>query len=251
MYGLLEKQFRNLFDKADRLTGITGENFLSLLERRLDNIIYRSGFTNSRAEARQLVRHGHFTVNGKRINIPSYQVKAGDVIAEIETDKATMEVEAVDEGVVAELLVAAPYLAVVFANWFLYYPAERALSRTSSQKSREAFWSLPGFVLFNARMFALMVMLPVLLVAGMNTVLRFFPEWLDDGDSQLVSILFMVMFILIIPYSLAAALILPNTAVLSREPWKRSAPWPMAPRKTSVPPWVSLPISPTLTTTSW
>ena len=65
------------------------------------------------------------------------------------------------------------------------------------------------------------------------------------------SVFFMVMFILIIPYSLAAALILPNTAVLSREPWKRSAPWPMAPRKTSVPPWVSLPISPTLTTTSW
>jgi len=74
MYGLLEKQFRNLFAKADRLRGITGENFLGMLERRLDNAVYRAGFANSRSEARQLVRHGHFLVNGKKVNIPSLQL---------------------------------------------------------------------------------------------------------------------------------------------------------------------------------
>ena len=66
---MLETQFRNLFAKADRLRGITGENFLNMLERRLDNVVYRAGFASSRSEARQLVRHGHFTVNGKKVNI--------------------------------------------------------------------------------------------------------------------------------------------------------------------------------------
>lgn len=80
MYGILEKQFRNYFAKADRQPGVTGENLLRLLERRLDNVIYRLGFASSRPEARQLVRHGHFTVNGAKVNIPSYSVKVGDVI---------------------------------------------------------------------------------------------------------------------------------------------------------------------------
>lgn len=80
IYGLLETQFRNLFEKADRQKGVTGANFVSLLECRLDNVTYRSGFANSRNEARQLVRHGHFTVNGKRVNVPSYLVKKGDVV---------------------------------------------------------------------------------------------------------------------------------------------------------------------------
>lgn len=79
-YGLQEAQFRNLFDKAERKKGITGENLLILLETRLDNVVFRLGFASSRKEARQLVTHGHFTVNGKKVNIPSYQVKAGDVI---------------------------------------------------------------------------------------------------------------------------------------------------------------------------
>ena len=79
-YGLQETQFRNLFDKAARKTGITGENLLILLETRLDNVVFRLGFASSRKEARQLVNHGHFTVNGKKVNIPSYEVKAGDVI---------------------------------------------------------------------------------------------------------------------------------------------------------------------------
>src|SRR5436305_11352821 len=80
MYGLLEKQFRTLFEKAERMKGITGSNLLSMLERRLDNVAYRSGFANSRAEARQLARHGHFMVNGKRVTIPSYLVDKGDVL---------------------------------------------------------------------------------------------------------------------------------------------------------------------------
>src|SRR4051812_9621891 len=80
MYGLLEKQFRNLFHSADRQKGVTGNNLLSMLERRLDNVAYRAGFANSRSEARQLVRHGHLAVNGKRVNIPSYMLGKGDVI---------------------------------------------------------------------------------------------------------------------------------------------------------------------------
>lgn len=80
MYGLLERQFRNLFEKADNMKGVTGSNLLSMLERRLDNVAYRSGFANSRTEARHLVRHGHFTVNGHRVDIPSYQIDKGDVV---------------------------------------------------------------------------------------------------------------------------------------------------------------------------
>ncbi len=81
MYGILENQFHLYFNKADRLKGITGENLLLLLERRLDNMVYRFGFTTSRSEARQLVLHNHFTVNGKKVNIPSYLVKVGDTIS--------------------------------------------------------------------------------------------------------------------------------------------------------------------------
>jgi small subunit ribosomal protein S4 len=81
MYGLFEKQFRNVFKKADQMRGITGENLLQLLERRLDNTIYRLGFAVSRSQARQLVSHRHFTVNGKSVNIPSYLLKPGDVIS--------------------------------------------------------------------------------------------------------------------------------------------------------------------------
>ena len=80
MYGLLERQFRRLFQDADRAKGVTGENLLQTLESRLDNMVYRSGFTSSRREGRHLVRYGHFLVNGKRVTIPSYRVKPGDVI---------------------------------------------------------------------------------------------------------------------------------------------------------------------------
>ena len=80
MYGLNEKQFRNLFDKASKMKGISGENFMILLESRLDNLVYRLGLSNSRAGARQLVAHGHVTVNGKKVNIASYTVSVGDII---------------------------------------------------------------------------------------------------------------------------------------------------------------------------
>ena len=80
-YGMQETQFRNLFEKASKLAGKTGENLLILLETRLDNVVFRLGFAASRKEARQLVTHGHFTVNGKKVDIPSIELKAGDVIA--------------------------------------------------------------------------------------------------------------------------------------------------------------------------
>ncbi len=80
-YGLLEKQFRNTYEKASRGQGAPGENLLRMLETRLDNVVYRLGFAGSRAQARQLVRHGHFRVNGRRVNIPSYGVKQDDVIS--------------------------------------------------------------------------------------------------------------------------------------------------------------------------
>jgi small subunit ribosomal protein S4 len=81
IYGVLEDQFRRYFEQAERTRGITGETLLQLLERRLDNVAYRLGFATSRAQARQLVRHGHFTVNGRKVDIPSYSVKPGDLVA--------------------------------------------------------------------------------------------------------------------------------------------------------------------------
>ena len=81
IYGILEKQFRNTFEKAAKKKGITGENLLIMLEIRLDNVVYRMGFAATRREARQLVNHGHFTVNGQKADIPSMELKAGDVVA--------------------------------------------------------------------------------------------------------------------------------------------------------------------------
>ena len=80
-YGILEQQFRGYYDKASRRSGITGEELLRMLETRLDNVVYRLGFAASRAQARQLIRHGHFQVGGRRVNIPSYQVKPNDVVS--------------------------------------------------------------------------------------------------------------------------------------------------------------------------
>ena len=89
IYGILEKQFRDYFEEAERQKGVTGENLLRLLELRLDNVVYRMGFGDSRAEARQLVRHGHFTVNGKKVDIPSYQTGLNDLIAVKPGSKST------------------------------------------------------------------------------------------------------------------------------------------------------------------
>ena len=87
IYGVLERQFRRYFQEAERRKGLTGANLLIILESRLDNVVYRLGFADSRAQARQLVRHGHFDVNGRKTNIPSFLVKAGDVIAVRERSK--------------------------------------------------------------------------------------------------------------------------------------------------------------------
>lgn len=99
MYGILENQFRNIFKEADRQKGITGETLLALLERRLDNIVYRLGFANSRDEARQLVRHNHFLVNQSKVNIPSYLVKPGDVVELREKSKKVVRILEALEGV--------------------------------------------------------------------------------------------------------------------------------------------------------
>ncbi len=80
IYGVLEKQFRRYFHMADSMKGVTGDNLLLLLERRLDNMVYRMGFARSRTQARQMVRHGHFSINGRRVNIPSYLVRQGDSV---------------------------------------------------------------------------------------------------------------------------------------------------------------------------
>ena len=91
IYGVLEHQFASYFDMAERQAGMTGENLLRLLERRLDNVVFRLGFASTRRDARQLVNHGHFTVNGKKVNIPSYLVKPGDVIAVREASRSSVK----------------------------------------------------------------------------------------------------------------------------------------------------------------
>ena len=97
-YGVLEKQFSHYFEIAESKQGITGENLLRLLESRLDNVVYRLGWGLSRAEARQLVVHGHFTVNGSKVNIPSYLVKSGDVISIKEKSRASEKIKSILEG---------------------------------------------------------------------------------------------------------------------------------------------------------
>ena len=94
VYGVLEKQFHGYFVHADMAKGVTGANLLAFLERRLDNVVYRLGFAMSRAEARQMVSHGHFTVNGRKVNIPSYQVKPGMVITLKESSRGLEKIKA-------------------------------------------------------------------------------------------------------------------------------------------------------------
>ncbi len=100
MYGLLEKQFRSYFEKADKQKGITGTNLLILLERRMDNMVFRMGFANSRIESRQLISHGHFLVNGKPVNIPSYLLKAGDEVSVKENSRKVTRIMGALETVV-------------------------------------------------------------------------------------------------------------------------------------------------------
>lgn len=96
-YGVLERQFSRYFEMAERKTGMTGENLLRLLESRFDNVVYRLGFASSHAEARQLVRHGHFEVNGRKVNIPSYLTKAGDSITIREKSRSSEKIKSVVE----------------------------------------------------------------------------------------------------------------------------------------------------------
>jgi len=108
IYGVLERQFRRYFREAERRTGLTGENLLILLESRLDNVVYRLGFADSRAQARQLVQHGHFVVNGRRTNIPSYIVRPQDAIAVREASRKRTyfkeRAQQLDEGAVLDWL---------------------------------------------------------------------------------------------------------------------------------------------------
>jgi small subunit ribosomal protein S4 len=97
MYGIMERQFRNYFAKASRQAGVTGNNLLKLLELRLDNVVYRLGFAETRAQARQLVSHGFFQVNGKSVNIPSYQVRPGDAISVRDNRKTSKYMQACHE----------------------------------------------------------------------------------------------------------------------------------------------------------
>lgn len=94
IYGIMEQQFKNYFEKATKMKGVTGENLLKLLERRLDNVVYRMGFAINRRQARQMVRHGFFMINGKKVNIPSYLVRPGDII---DITQAGRELEAIKE----------------------------------------------------------------------------------------------------------------------------------------------------------
>ncbi len=96
-YGVLESQFAHYFEMAEKKSGVTGSNLLSIVESRLDNVVYRLGFAMSRPEARQLVRHGHFTVNGKKVNIPSYLVSVGDVIAIKEGSMSSEKIKSIIE----------------------------------------------------------------------------------------------------------------------------------------------------------
>ena len=105
VYGILEKQFKMYYDKAERMNGNTGEILLSLVERRLDNVVYRLGFASTRREARQLVNHGHYTVNGKSVNIPSYLVDVNDVIAVSEKSCSTTRFKTMKED---DAFIAAP-----------------------------------------------------------------------------------------------------------------------------------------------
>ena len=125
-YGVLENQFRSYFEMAERRPGQTGENLLSILESRLDNVVYRLGFAMSRAEARQMVSHGHITVNGRKVNIPSYQVKSGMIVALKETSRG---IEKIKANIEANAFRPAP-------KW-LEYDANNMLAKVVAAPARE------------------------------------------------------------------------------------------------------------------
>ena len=126
VYGILEKQFRLYYEKAAKAPGQTGENLLTTIERRLDNVVYRLGFAMTRAEARQLVSHGHFTVNGRKVNIPSFLVKPGMVISLKETSKG---LEKIKSNVEANSVTQAP-------KW-LEYDANNMVAKVVANPARD------------------------------------------------------------------------------------------------------------------
>lgn len=135
IYGMLEKQFSHYFEEAERLPGITGENLLVLLERRLDNAVYKLGFASSLAQSRQLVRHGHYQVNGKNVTIPSYQLEVGDVVSISEKSRTKkVIVEAIE---MAQRRGTPPWMALEreqFRGTFKALPARGDLTMPISEK---------------------------------------------------------------------------------------------------------------------
>ena len=125
-YGVLEGQFKHYYEMAEKMEGITGANLLILLERRLDNVVYRMGMAASRKEARQLVLHAHFTLNGKKVTIPSILVKAGDVIAVKETSKESVKIKALIEG-----------LATVATPKWIELDAQNAVAKIAQLPARD------------------------------------------------------------------------------------------------------------------
>jgi small subunit ribosomal protein S4 len=140
MYGLGEKQFRTLFAKAQKMPGIAGENFMILLESRLDNLVYRLGFANSRAGARQLVSHGHVTVNGKKVDIASYRLSVGDVIGLRERSRGLSSIkEAVENRV--HLAAYIEFNEAAMEGKFIRLPERAELSQEIDEKQIVEFYN--------------------------------------------------------------------------------------------------------------
>lgn len=140
MYGLGEKQFRTLFAKAQKMPGIAGENFMILLESRLDNLVYRLGFANSRAGARQLVSHGHVTVNGKKVDIASYRLNVGDVIGLRERSRGLSSIkEAVENRV--HLVAYIEFNEAAMEGKFIRLPERAELSQEIDEKQIVEFYN--------------------------------------------------------------------------------------------------------------
>ena len=140
MYGVNEKQFRITFDQAGKMKGVHGENFLKLLESRLDNLVYRIGFATTRRGARQLVNHGHITVNGKKVDIPSYRCKAGDVIAIKESDRDLKIVKSSLEALQNRVEFVS-YDAAKMAGTFVRYPERSELNQEINESLIVEFYN--------------------------------------------------------------------------------------------------------------
>ncbi|MGF7049208.1 small subunit ribosomal protein S4 [Paenibacillus sp. DS2015] len=140
MYGLGEKQFKTLFNRAQKMQGIAGENFMFLLESRLDNLVYRLGFANSRAGARQLVSHGHVTVNGKKVDIASYMLNTGDVISLRERSRGLSSIKEALENH-SHLQAYLEYNDTSFEGKFIRYPERSELSQDIDEKQIVEFYN--------------------------------------------------------------------------------------------------------------